>query len=477
MGSGKTQAMYRVIRENPDKSYMFVTPYLNTIQDAIDSGLDIRQPEYKGGSKADSLKYLLSHGYNIGCTHSLFLDADDDLLDIIQNGGYTLFIDEALDVIKPVNDLIDDVGHRVKKGTAKFLIQQGIIKVDDHGKVIWCGEHVGDDYEYAYLEPLVKSGNVLCIDNQLFLWMFPPKIFSVFERVIILSYLFKGSVFDAYLKIHGLDYEMGGVSGNYEEQLIAIIKRFSEIVHVTQRYGYGRDAREPWRVQLGISLDRYHAEQATCKRNYLKYKRALQGFAEVLRVSHGNAPRNEGRAKALPNATDFENIVSTYMLQQIEMLSSDYKPMCKFYNSYYLSRPDQKVVCCGIYVNADGQVLPGFAADTDFFHRGVTICNSWEPIWEKIVEYNRAHERHHCTFCDDIRTKINIMRPGNQTGRQDMRTISQEAQDEPSSEPVYVGDAKRYRTELAKWLIPDTYRDLEKEAMARDYMQTTNQFQ
>ena len=218
MGSGKTQAMYRVIRENPDKSYMFVTPYLNTIQDAIDAGLDIRQPEYKGGSKADSLKYLLSHGYNIGCTHSLFLDADDDMLDIMANGGYSLFIDEALDVIKPVNDLIDDVGHRVKKGTAKFLIQQGVIEVDAHGVVSWCGAHVGDDYEYAYLEPLVKSGNVLCIDNQLFLWMFPPKIFSVFNNVIILSYLFRGSVFDAYLKIHGLEYTMGGVTGNYDEE-------------------------------------------------------------------------------------------------------------------------------------------------------------------------------------------------------------------------------------------------------------------
>ena len=209
--------MYRTIRENPDKSYMFVTPYLATIQDAIDAGLDIRQPEYKGSTKADSLKYLLSHGYNIGCTHSLFLDADDELLDIIQNGDYTLFIDEALDVIKPVNDLIDDPGHRVKKGTAKFLVQQGIIKVDPQGRVIWCGEHVGDDYEYAYLEPLAKSGNVLCIDNQLFLWMFPPKIFHVFRNVIILSYLFRGSVFDAYLKIHDLNYEMGGVAGNYDD--------------------------------------------------------------------------------------------------------------------------------------------------------------------------------------------------------------------------------------------------------------------
>ena len=98
MGSGKTQAMYAEIRNNPDKSYMVVTPYLKTIQDAKNENLNIYEPEYKGGTKMDSLKYLLSHGYNICCTHSLFLDVDNEIWDLIHDGGYTLFIDEALDV-------------------------------------------------------------------------------------------------------------------------------------------------------------------------------------------------------------------------------------------------------------------------------------------------------------------------------------------------------------------------------------------
>lgn len=215
MGSGKTQAMYQMIRNHPEKSYVIVTPYLKTIQDAKDAGLDIREPEYKGGTKLDSLKYLLSHGHDIGCTHSLFLDVDSEVWDLVRAGGYTLFIDEALDVVKPINDLIDDILYQTKKGTATFLLNQGIISVDDFCHVTWCGKPTDDDYEYRFLEPLIKTGNVLCVDGQLFLWMFPPQIFKAFEDIYILSYLFKGSVFDAYLKIHGFDCTMGGVCGRY----------------------------------------------------------------------------------------------------------------------------------------------------------------------------------------------------------------------------------------------------------------------
>ena len=216
MGSGKTQAMYQMIRSHPEKSYIIVTPYLNSIEDAKNAGLDIRQPEYKGGTKLSSLKYLISHGFNIGCTHALFLSIDDEVLDLIRDSGYTLFLDEALDVVKPINDLIAEVGYKVKKGTASFLIGQGIISVDEMCRVRWCGKSMESlDYEYRYLEPLIKGGNVLCVNGQLFLWMFPPKIFETFPEVYILSYLFEGSVFDGYLKIHGFDYSTGGVSGEY----------------------------------------------------------------------------------------------------------------------------------------------------------------------------------------------------------------------------------------------------------------------
>ena len=44
----------------------------------------------------------------------------------------------------------------------------------------------------------------------------------------------------------------------YEERLVALAKRFSEIIRLTQVHGYGNIEREPWRVSIGVSLDHYH---------------------------------------------------------------------------------------------------------------------------------------------------------------------------------------------------------------------------
>lgn len=260
---------------------------------------------------------------------------------------------------------------------------------------------------------------------------------------------------------------------NYEEAFVSIVKRFSEIVHLTQKYGYGRVEREPWRVQVGVSLDRYHEAQDVCKANYIRYKNALRGYAEVLRVSHGNAPKNTGRAATLKNTIDSTMTNETYMLQQVEVLSADHKPMCKFYDSYHLQRPDQKIVCCGIYLNAYGDVLPGLACDMDYEYRGI-ICGSWDPIWDKILEYNRTHERQHCTHCDDLRTGINYLRPKDVSDREYALVTAQEAQDEPSAEPLYIGDVRRYRREMAKWSMPDSHGELEKAASAKDYLHSKN---
>ena len=194
---------------------MIVTPYIATITAALKELPSLCQPEYKGGTKLDDLKYLLSHGRNIVCTHSCFLNVDAEVWDLVKNGGYTLFIDEVLDVIKPINDIIDDVGYKVKNGTARFLIKANVIDVDDKGRVSWCFDDMDEDYEYRYLEPIIKTGNVLCAEGKLFLWMFPPQIFEAFDNVYILSYLFEGSVFDAYLKIHGFEYTVEGVKGRY----------------------------------------------------------------------------------------------------------------------------------------------------------------------------------------------------------------------------------------------------------------------
>lgn len=257
----------------------------------------------------------------------------------------------------------------------------------------------------------------------------------------------------------------------YDERFIDLAKRFSEIIRLTQVHGYGNTKQEPWRVSIGISLDRYHEAPETCKKNYIQYKNAVKDFAEVLQVRHGNAPRNEGRAAALANTMDYSLTAETYLLQRIEVLSADYKPMCKFYESYHLERPDQKVICCGIYLNAwGGELLPGLACDTDYQCRGIRLCYAWESIWQKVLQYNQMHERQHCTYCDDLRTKINLMRDKPQADREYALVTDPAAQDEPSAEPLYVGDVRRYQAQMAKWAMPDNYKELERAAAEWNYL-------
>lgn len=44
------------------------------------------------------------------------------------------------------------------------------------------------------------------------------------------------------------------------------------------------------------------------------------------------------------------------------------------------------------------------------------------------------------------------------------------AQDEPSAEPVYIGEIKEYEEVFAKWSKPDCFKELEKAAMEKEYL-------
>lgn len=253
----------------------------------------------------------------------------------------------------------------------------------------------------------------------------------------------------------------------YDDEFVNIIKRFAEIVRLTQKHGYGNDKSEPWRVQVGVSLDRYHANGEVCRKNYIKYKNNLRGIAEVLRISRGNAPRNVGRATRLPDTDtiDYSFTASSYLAQRIEVLSADHKPMCRFFDGYHLAREDQKVVCCGIYLNARGEVLPGLACDREY-DDCMPVCLAIEPIWENILGYNTKYDRLPCTRCDDYRIKDMLCQPEDQRQRENALTMAKEAGDEPSYEPIYIGDVRKVR----KWFVPDAFKKIERAAKRKDYL-------
>ncbi len=64
----------------------------------------------------------------------------------------------------------------------------------------------------------------------------------------------------------------------YDDRFIAIVKRFSDITHLTQQFGYGNMERETWRVQIGVSLDRYHEAQDICKKELYQVQEHPEGL-------------------------------------------------------------------------------------------------------------------------------------------------------------------------------------------------------
>lgn len=250
----------------------------------------------------------------------------------------------------------------------------------------------------------------------------------------------------------------------YDERLITLIRRFAEIIRTTRRFGYGDEAEEPWRVQLGVSLDRYHESPEICTKNYLRYKHDLKGIAEIRKILHGNAPLNVGRAELLGDTIDHTMIYSTCLLQKIETLSIGSAPICGYCQSYNLERIDQRIVACGLYLSVLGDILPSVVCDSDYQYYGARICSSWDDIWESIIRYNAEDGRIHCPEADDYRLKIKLLMSKNQREKEETLLMSEEAQDEPSAAPPPITGRWAMRT------MPDEYPKIVKAAVTRDYL-------
>ena len=75
MGSGKTSAAIRMMNEESDKRFIFVTPYLSEV-DRVKNACRVRgfmEPKEAFGSKQCEFQKLLQEKRNIATTHALLL--------------------------------------------------------------------------------------------------------------------------------------------------------------------------------------------------------------------------------------------------------------------------------------------------------------------------------------------------------------------------------------------------------------------
>lgn len=210
MGAGKTSWAIQYINDAPaEKKFIFITPFLDEISRVIDSvtSRTLVQPDNDNaeGRKMYDLKQLIRNEADICATHSLFRAADDELIELLTEAKYTLILDEAMDVIERVN---------IKEHDIEALISSGYINIEGN-RVRW----IFDEYSslrFRDIKELAQAGNLFVYRGSFLVWTFPPQIFSTFEDVYTMTYLFDGQLQRYYFDMHGIDYEYKSVSMNGE---------------------------------------------------------------------------------------------------------------------------------------------------------------------------------------------------------------------------------------------------------------------
>ena len=214
MSSGKTTAIIDWMDKNPQEKYIYVSPNLSEVVDRIpnSSKLDFisRSVDEFNSTKLEHLNSLLLEGKHICCTHKLYLSMNNFSMDLVASRGYTVILDEEIDVMQSYK------GYSFKD--VQWLMKEGYIKQNESdGSVDWIKDDEllnSSDHRYFYCKNLcdkkalyltrfdinsVKAKSVMMVTQ------IPVRLLECAKRVIVLSYLFKGSILDCFLKLKGFE--------------------------------------------------------------------------------------------------------------------------------------------------------------------------------------------------------------------------------------------------------------------------------
>lgn len=194
-------------------NYIYITPFLSEVERIKNSVTSKKfySPEQRGEGKLTSLKELIKQGKNVASTHALFSTADDELKELLKMNNYVLILDEVMEVVSQVNISSYDIN---------LLIHNEQIVIDEFGKVLWNKEKYGD-YKGKFEDLMVMAlhDRLIMANKTLMLWMFPADIFSCFEEVYILTYMFDGQIMKYYYDLYNIKYEylsVRKINGDFE---------------------------------------------------------------------------------------------------------------------------------------------------------------------------------------------------------------------------------------------------------------------
>lgn len=201
MGRGKTSAAIRHMKENQDKRFLFITPYITEVA-RICGELGFEAPSDHGGSQSKSkdLMALMYRGANIASTHALWSIMCDEALSLAKEKGYHLIVDESPNVIEYTDMCCDDID---------ILIRAGAISVDDKtGKITW----VEDGYNGLFrdFQRKAEDGRLYLLGKEV-VELFDPKMLLSFKSVTIMTYMFEHQLMRCYCNLFDIEYNVVGV--------------------------------------------------------------------------------------------------------------------------------------------------------------------------------------------------------------------------------------------------------------------------
>lgn len=203
MGSGKTSWAIQYMNENRDQRFIYITPYLDEIKRIKKSCRRFTEPEEYPFTKQGHFLRLLEDGRCIATTHELFKRSQltPHIIQLIQEYHYTLILDEMIDAVQKINISVRDF---------RILFSEKLVEVvqrEDGTEII---KWVDDDYigELDEYKELIKSKTIIKYKEYMLIWLLPPELLSSFENIYILTFLFRKSQLEQYLKIHKMNYTL-----------------------------------------------------------------------------------------------------------------------------------------------------------------------------------------------------------------------------------------------------------------------------
>lgn len=210
MGTGKSSAAITYMNEHSSEKFIYITPYLDETArikrmcpslNFIEPSNKISRYEFK---KSLHTAALIEEGRNISTTHQAFKGYTSATLENIRKHGYTLIIDENVDVLEQFDTHPTDLQMAVDAGYIKY--EDGVYSL------------IKDDYDgkaMRELFTLLKSRTLTRVNDDknsdLFYWVLPPELITSFKDVFILTYLFDGQSLCYFMKMYGIEYGKIGI--------------------------------------------------------------------------------------------------------------------------------------------------------------------------------------------------------------------------------------------------------------------------